>query len=278
MKLIPKRGGGKKGLLESAVETVGESAAQWASELVEGVTDVASNVVDGVSGFIDEAMESDAGKAAKAQIAETKSKPKRLRLLILGALGVGAVVLWRKTRASGHDDHAGHDHSGHDHSGHDHGGHDHTSAGDDESTIDLSDHSAPSGSGVAGLSGPAGDAEDSSDAGAGDSGSGSEPSGIRSFTSTGKSEESEASSSDDIERIEGIGPKIASLLKDAGYGTFRALAGATDDEFRTVLTNAGLIPAGSIGSWAAQAALLEAGDESGFKDLTDELTAGRQTD
>ena len=273
MKLIPKRGGGKKGLLESAVETVGESAAQWASELVEGVTDVASNVVDGVSGFIDEAMESDAGKAAKAQIAETKSKPKRLRLLILGALGVGAVVLWRKTRASGHDDHSGHDHSGHDHSGHDH-----TSAGDDESTIDLSDHSAPSGSGVAGLSGPAGDAEDSSDAGAGDSGSGSAPSGIRSFPSTGKSEESEASSSDDIERIEGIGPKIASLLKDAGYGTFRALAGATDDEFRTVLTNAGLIPAGSIGSWAAQAALLEAGDESGFKDLTDELTAGRQTD
>jgi predicted flap endonuclease-1-like 5' DNA nuclease len=275
VKLIPRRGGDKKGLLESAVETVGESAALWASELVEGVTEVASSVVDGVSGFVEDAMDSDIAKGARAEVEKTKSKPKRLRLLILAAIGAGAVVLWRRSRSSdaGHD-HSGHDHSGDDHSSHDHSSHDHSGH----------DHASQAGSGPVG-----GDAEEakidlSDHAGAGASAGGSaegSASGIRAFASTGTAASSEAADSasaetaDDIERIEGIGPKFASLLKAAGYGTFAALASASDEDLRTVLTEAGQIPHASLGTWAHQAQLLEAGDETGFKDLTDRLKAGR---
>jgi predicted flap endonuclease-1-like 5' DNA nuclease len=88
-------------------------------------------------------------------------------------------------------------------------------------------------------------------------------------------EASPAAASDDIERIEGIGPKIAQALRDHGLATFAALAGASDDRLREALGAAQLRFAPSLGTWAEQAALLAAGDEEGFAALTAKLTAGR---
>jgi len=80
---------------------------------------------------------------------------------------------------------------------------------------------------------------------------------------------------DDIERIEGIGPKIAEALRAGGLARFTALAAASDDRLRAVLGAAQLRFAPSLGTWAEQAGLLAAGDEAGFRALTERLTAGR---
>ncbi len=88
---------------------------------------------------------------------------------------------------------------------------------------------------------------------------------------------SAAGAPDDIERIEGIGPKIAQALRANGLATFAALARASDDRLREALGAAQLRFAPSLGTWAEQAALLGAGDEEGFAALTAKLTAGRPT-
>jgi predicted flap endonuclease-1-like 5' DNA nuclease len=80
---------------------------------------------------------------------------------------------------------------------------------------------------------------------------------------------------DPLERIEGIGPKIADALRAGGLATFAALAGASDDRLRDALAVAGLRFAPSLGTWAEQAGFLARGDEDGFAALTERLTAGR---
>jgi predicted flap endonuclease-1-like 5' DNA nuclease len=80
---------------------------------------------------------------------------------------------------------------------------------------------------------------------------------------------------DQLERIEGIGPKIGDALRAAGLDSFARLAGVSDDALREALARAELRFAPSLGSWAAQARLLADGDEAGFEALTARLTAGR---
>jgi len=73
---------------------------------------------------------------------------------------------------------------------------------------------------------------------------------------------------DDLTVVEGIGPKIAGLLADAGISTWRALADADPDRLRGVLQEAG--PRYRVhdpGSWPQQAALLADGKWQEFKDL-----------
>jgi predicted flap endonuclease-1-like 5' DNA nuclease len=73
---------------------------------------------------------------------------------------------------------------------------------------------------------------------------------------------------DDLTVVEGIGPKIASLLSDAGISTWRALSDAEPDRLRGVLQDAG--PRYRVhdpGSWPRQAALLADGKWQEFKDL-----------
>jgi predicted flap endonuclease-1-like 5' DNA nuclease len=82
---------------------------------------------------------------------------------------------------------------------------------------------------------------------------------------------------DELERIEGIGPKIAHALRAGGLTTFADLAGASDDRLRDVLAAAQLRFAPSLGTWSQQADLLAQGDEEGFAALTAKLTAGRPT-
>jgi predicted flap endonuclease-1-like 5' DNA nuclease len=81
---------------------------------------------------------------------------------------------------------------------------------------------------------------------------------------------------DDLQRIEGIGPKIASALRSAEIDTFEKLADATVDELRTAIENAGMSFAPSLVTWAEQSRYLANGDEEGFAALTDRLIAGRR--
>lgn len=80
---------------------------------------------------------------------------------------------------------------------------------------------------------------------------------------------------DRLERIEGIGPKIAGALRTAGLTTFEAVAAADVDTLKAALSAAGLRFAPSLPTWARQAGLLAAGDEDGFQALIHHLVGGR---
>jgi predicted flap endonuclease-1-like 5' DNA nuclease len=82
---------------------------------------------------------------------------------------------------------------------------------------------------------------------------------------------------DDLERIEGIGPRFASALRAAGIRSFNRLSTSSSDELRNAIEAAGLSFAPSLTTWAEQASLLASGDEAGFKALTDKLVAGRDS-
>jgi predicted flap endonuclease-1-like 5' DNA nuclease len=81
---------------------------------------------------------------------------------------------------------------------------------------------------------------------------------------------------DELERIEGIGPKIAAALRAAGITTYARLADAERSTVETALENANLRFAPSLATWSRQARLLADGDEDGFKELTGRLIAGRE--
>jgi len=81
---------------------------------------------------------------------------------------------------------------------------------------------------------------------------------------------------DDLEVVEGIGPKIAELLHQNGINSWTELARADTGHLRTILDGAG--PNYRIAepaSWPHQASLLANGRWTEFKILTDELDAGR---
>ncbi len=80
---------------------------------------------------------------------------------------------------------------------------------------------------------------------------------------------------DDLERIEGIGPKMSAALVNAGISRYRQLAAADEAALRRAIEAAGLTFAPSLVTWARQARLLADGDEAGFADLTRRLVAGR---
>jgi predicted flap endonuclease-1-like 5' DNA nuclease len=80
---------------------------------------------------------------------------------------------------------------------------------------------------------------------------------------------------DDIEQIEGIGPKIAELLRAQGLNTFSDLAATPVEKFSAILDAAGSrFKLANPGTWAEQAALAAKGDWAGFDKLTKELVAG----
>lgn len=82
---------------------------------------------------------------------------------------------------------------------------------------------------------------------------------------------------DDLTVIEGIGPKIAELLSNAGITTFAQLADADDATIQQVLTEAG--PRYNVhdaSSWNEQAALARDGKWDELKEMTDRLKGGRE--
>jgi large subunit ribosomal protein L21 len=82
---------------------------------------------------------------------------------------------------------------------------------------------------------------------------------------------------DDLEKIEGIGPKIRQVFAKAGIITFAQLAETPVERLKEVLHAAGpRFGLADPGTWAEQARLAAAGDWDAFKKLTDELVAGKR--
>ena len=84
-----------------------------------------------------------------------------------------------------------------------------------------------------------------------------------------------AESADDLKKLEGVGPKVAKILAEAGYATFAALAKADAAEVDKVLDANKLQMLDSAG-WIEQAKLAAAGDMEGLAKLQDELKGGRR--
>lgn len=80
---------------------------------------------------------------------------------------------------------------------------------------------------------------------------------------------------DDLKKIEGIGPKIAQLLNDAGIVTFADLSKAKVKMLKEVLTNAGSrYKMHNPTTWPKQAKLAASGKWDALKKLQDELNGG----
>ena len=81
----------------------------------------------------------------------------------------------------------------------------------------------------------------------------------------------------DLTAIEGVGPKIAGLLTDAGYGSYEAVAKAKPAALKKVLLAAGKrYTMHDPITWPKQAKLLSKGDMTLLKKLQDELKGGRK--
>ena len=84
-------------------------------------------------------------------------------------------------------------------------------------------------------------------------------------------------SPDDLEIVEGIGPKIAPLLRQHGIATFVQLATASPAEIAAILQKGGPdFRIANPGTWPEQAGYCVRNDWSGLKQLQDRLTAGRE--
>ena len=84
-------------------------------------------------------------------------------------------------------------------------------------------------------------------------------------------------STDDLTKLEGVGPKVAKILAEAGITSFADLAGADAAEVDKVLDANRLQMLDSAG-WIEQAKLAAAGDMEGLAKLQDELKGGRRAE
>lgn len=89
----------------------------------------------------------------------------------------------------------------------------------------------------------------------------------------------EKSAEDDLKKIEGIGPKIEGLLKDAGIKTFADLAKSDADEVKEILLAAGKrYAAHDPSTWAKQADMANKGEWEALEKWQDELDGGKVVD
>jgi predicted flap endonuclease-1-like 5' DNA nuclease len=81
---------------------------------------------------------------------------------------------------------------------------------------------------------------------------------------------------DELEIIEGIGPKIAALLRQAGLTTFAGLAAADTARLVKILTDARLNRLANPATWPKQAALAAEGRWDELKTYQNSLKGGRE--
>ncbi|MBN1485586.1 MAG: DUF4332 domain-containing protein [Chloroflexia bacterium] len=82
---------------------------------------------------------------------------------------------------------------------------------------------------------------------------------------------------EDLTRIEGIGPKISGLLRDAGIVTFAQLAGTAPERLKQILGEA-LLRLADPQSWPDQARLAAEGKWDELQALQEELKGGRRVE
>ncbi len=89
--------------------------------------------------------------------------------------------------------------------------------------------------------------------------------------------ETKSKAADDLRKIEGIGPKIASLLAEAGIDSFAKLAATDPDKIREILAAAGnRYKVHDPTTWPEQAALAAEGKWEELAALQNELKGGRK--
>jgi predicted flap endonuclease-1-like 5' DNA nuclease len=80
---------------------------------------------------------------------------------------------------------------------------------------------------------------------------------------------------DDLTRIEGIGPKLQSVLHAAGITTYQKLAAETPDNIKRVVQAGGFKAPFNPETWPQQAGLAAKGDWGELEALQGELKGGR---
>jgi len=79
---------------------------------------------------------------------------------------------------------------------------------------------------------------------------------------------------DDLQRIEGIGPKIAGVLNAAGIAAYAQIAGSGADELKAILASAGV--RANTSTWPEQARLAAAGDWESLAQLQAQIKFGKR--
>ncbi len=100
----------------------------------------------------------------------------------------------------------------------------------------------------------------------------------RSKAAEGKPVPSGPAEADDLKRIEGIGPKIASVLQEAGVRTFAQLADTGPERLEQILAEADpkLANLADTSTWPRQAKLAASGKWDALEKWQDRLRGGRQ--
>ena len=81
-----------------------------------------------------------------------------------------------------------------------------------------------------------------------------------------------AEPSDDLTQLNGIGPRIASILNDGGITSYNQLQHANTGELRQIIATGGALPPASLDSWPTQATYAAKGDWSGLAAYQQALT------
>lgn len=98
-------------------------------------------------------------------------------------------------------------------------------------------------------------------------------------TTTPVAEAAHEAATDDLTKIEGIGPKIAEALHNAGIATFADLNSKSAEEVKEILNAAeGHFSMADPTTWAQQADLAANGKWDDLKALQDELKGGKKVD
>ena len=85
----------------------------------------------------------------------------------------------------------------------------------------------------------------------------------------------EAPAGDDLTKIEGIGPKIAEALTNAGVASYAALADSNADQLKEIMTEASsTLASKNPGTWPKQAEMARDGKWDELKVWQDELDGG----
>ncbi len=79
-----------------------------------------------------------------------------------------------------------------------------------------------------------------------------------------KAPEAAAEPHDDLTQLNGIGPRMASILNDGGITSYAQLEHANTGDLRQIVATGGALPPASLDSWPTQASYASRGDWSGL--------------
>jgi predicted flap endonuclease-1-like 5' DNA nuclease len=85
-----------------------------------------------------------------------------------------------------------------------------------------------------------------------------------------------AGQGDDLKIIEGVGPRIAAILNEAGISSFAQLAAAKPAELQRMLKAGGLRTPADPATWPEQARLAASGEWKALQKLQERLKGGRK--